>query len=275
MRAAAGAVGERFRHEAGEGAVLAGDLVGHHAEVHQTVRHIEGIGEHEVGFELAVGVFVVEGIHVPTLFVHGVHDLVDDRQVVHQHAGVVTGLVEHVAVADRREAAVLGILEQKELGFDTQVETEAQLGGGRQLALENMPGAGLERLAVKVQVAGEPGELTVPGALGGACRVGHRRHFVVVDVLGHTVQGGAGVQFRTLHHAVQVVERHELALNGAVDIHVAGHGVLHAFFRQILAQGFNGLVRIHRFLSCRFRRWALRVRLGTIPSFNIHASLYI
>ena len=117
--------------------MLAGDLVGHHAEEHEAVGHGERVRILEVGFELAVGVFMVEGIDAPAHLVHGFDQLIDHRQVVHQQARVVAGLGRGVALADRGETAVRRVLVQEEFGFNAQVEAVAHLGRCFGLALEN------------------------------------------------------------------------------------------------------------------------------------------
>ncbi len=107
VRATAGAVGRRLGHKAGKATVLAGNLVGHQTEENQAVSHAESVGVGEVGFELAVGVFVVEGVHIPAHGIHGFDQLAHNRHVVHQAARVITGFGEGIASTDRLEPAIL------------------------------------------------------------------------------------------------------------------------------------------------------------------------
>lgn len=220
--------------------MLAGDLVGHHAEEHEAVGHAEGVGVLEIGFELAVGVLVVEGVDAPAHLVHRLYQFVDDGQVVHQQARVVAGLGHVVALGNGREAAIRGVLEQEELGLDAQVEGVAQRCSGFGLALEDAARAGVEGLAVQVEVAGEPGEIAVPAALGGGRRVWHRGHLVVADLLRDAVQRRTGVELGAAEHLAEMGDWDELALDHAVDVDVAGHRVLHTLVLQLLFQLLDG-----------------------------------
>ena len=240
VRAAAGALRRRLGHEGGKGTVLAGDLVGHHAEEHEAVGHGQRVGVLEVGFELAVGVFMVERVHAPAHLVHGFHQLIDHRQIVHQQTRVVAGLGRGIAIAERGEAAVRRVLEQEELGLDAEVEGVAQRCGGFGLALEDAARAGVEGLAVQVEVAGEPGEIAVPAALGGGRRVWHRGHLVVADLLRDAVQRRTGVELGAAEHLAEMGDGDELAFDHAVHVDVAGHGVLHALVLQPLFQLLDG-----------------------------------
>ena len=131
--ATAGAVGKGLGHEARESAMFAGNLVGHHPEEHQAVGHGQCVGIFEVGFELAVGVFVIKRVHIPAQLVHGVYQLIHDGQVIHERAGVITGLAQVVAITQRGKAAILGIPEQEELGFNTEIEAIPHIGRRTQL----------------------------------------------------------------------------------------------------------------------------------------------
>ena len=64
MRAAAGAVGKRLRHEAADHAVLAGDLAHRHLHQREVVGRGQRIGIGEVHLELAVRVLVVDLVDV-------------------------------------------------------------------------------------------------------------------------------------------------------------------------------------------------------------------
>ena len=62
----------------------------------------------------------------------------------------------------------------------------------------------VKRLAAQVQITGEPGHLLLPRQDGEAGRIGHRRHLVIADLLGHPIKGRSGEQFRAPGHLAQV-----------------------------------------------------------------------
>ena len=234
MRAAAGAVGEGFGHEAGEGAVLAGHLVCQQTEIHQAIRHGQRIRVVEIDFKLAVGIFVVEGIHPPAHDVECFHQRIDDGDVVEHCRHVVAGLAEGVARAERFGAALRCFAQNKEFRLDTEIETEAHVRRSGQLALEDIARAGGKGFAVQVQITGEPGDIGVPLALLHGRGIRHGGHFVVGDILRHAIQRGAGEQFGAGEHLLEMRHGHELALAGAVNIHIAGDAVLDAALQTLL-----------------------------------------
>ncbi len=93
MRAAAGAVGERLRHERGDHAVLVGDLACRHLDEGKVVRGLERIGIGEIDFELAVAVLVIDLIHVDAHGAQPGHHFIEHLAHAVQSLVVVAGLV--------------------------------------------------------------------------------------------------------------------------------------------------------------------------------------
>lgn len=65
VQAAAGAVGERFRHVRDDGSVLLGDLGAQHAEEGDSVGGDERVGVIEIDFVLPVRVLVIDLVRAP------------------------------------------------------------------------------------------------------------------------------------------------------------------------------------------------------------------
>ncbi len=170
MRAAAGAVGVGLRHEGREAAVLARDLMRHQAEEHEAVGHRERIEIAEVDLELADAVLVVEAVDVPAEAVHGVDELADPAHVVEHARDVIGRLVEVLAVGQWAIAQLGIVAEDEELRLHAEVHREAQVGGLRQHALQDVAAAGLEGLALAPEIAREPGDILVPRQHGRGCR---------------------------------------------------------------------------------------------------------
>ena len=237
--AAAGAVAVGLGHEGGDQPVAVGDLLGHQLEEGEPIRHGEHLGVIEVDLELAGAIFVIEGIHPPSELVHRRHQLIEPGQVVQQGAHVVGRLVEAVARAQGHGAALLIAAQHEELGLDAEVEAEAHGGRLGLHPLEDGAAAGLEGLAVQVEVAGHPGQLPLPGQHRGGGRVGHGGHFVVAHLLGHAIEGGAGEQLRAAQHLAEVAEGNGLGLAHPVEIHIAGQGVAHPLALEFAPQALG------------------------------------
>ena len=234
VRARSGHVCKGLGHEACKVAVLADDLVCHVAEKHHAVGHREDIGVHEVDLKLAARVLVVKGVDVPAQGVHAVHELGEPMEVVCRGRHVVAGLVELVAVGDGVYGAVLIALEDKELGLDAQIQAVAHLGGGLYLTAQDVARASLKGDALVVEVAGKQRHVGAPGEDKPVRDIGVRRDFLVVDLLRDAVDGGAGVELGAFDHLVKVGEGHDLALDAAVEVGVAGEAVFDAVVLQDL-----------------------------------------
>ena len=238
MGTRAGAVGEGLGHERREMPVLACDFVGHDAEEDEAVGHGECVAVREVDLELASCILVVERVDVPTEFVHGLDEFAQPAHVVEGGRHVVAGLAEVVAVADLG-GSVGRVLQDEELGLDAQVESVSEVGGRGELPLEDVAGRGLERLSGRVQAAREVGVLAVPRQLKPPGEVGAGGQLLVTDVLWQSVQRGAGEQFRSAHHVVEVVDRNELALRIAVHVDETGDRVPDSGRPQLLLHRFD------------------------------------
>ncbi len=195
VRAAAGTVGRGFGHKAGEAAVLTCDFIRHQAEKHQAISHAECVGIGKVSFKLAVGVLMIKGVNIPAHGIHRFNQFTNNRHVVHQAARVIAGLGQRVARADRLEATLFGITKQEELRFNTQVKGQPHVSGLCHLALEDVTRARFKGRTVQIQIAGKPSQLGVPGTDSHGGCIGHGRHFVVANILWHTIECGPGVQF--------------------------------------------------------------------------------
>ncbi len=208
------------------------DLVHHEPEEGKTVRHGERVGVGEVCLELPGCILVVEGEHVPAEAVHGGHDLVDHGIVVEQGSHVVGRLVQSVTLAHRGETPFPFILEHTELRFHAQVEPQAHGGRPGQRTFEDAAAARFEGAAVQHEIAGEPGNLRVPGQHGRGRRIRKRRHLVVVHRLRNAVQGGSREHLGRPEHAGEVVDGNRLGLGDAMQVHIGGQAVLHALGRE-------------------------------------------
>ena len=104
--------------------------------------------------------------------------------------------------------------------------------------LQDVAAARLERLALGPQIAGEPGNLWLPGLddAGGWIRV--RGNLLLMNLLRHAVKGCTGAQFRSAHGALKMLDRHHLGFRHAMHIDIARQQVLNATF---LERGFQGL----------------------------------
>lgn len=137
MRARARAVGERLGHPRSIIAVLAGNFADHQLQERDAIGCGQRVGMMEIDFELAVTVLVVEGIDVPAQRVHRLDDFTDIGKAIEQRGHFVTRLGERIAFAGRHGRASGIVLENVEFRFDPGLEVVAQLGGRRQLALQN------------------------------------------------------------------------------------------------------------------------------------------
>ena len=82
MGTAAGLIAVGFGHEAGKVTLLPRQFLHHEAKEGEAIGHGQGIAIGEVGLELALGVFVVKGVDIPTQTVHGADDAIEDFVVV-------------------------------------------------------------------------------------------------------------------------------------------------------------------------------------------------
>ena len=94
MRAAAGAVGERLRHESRDHAVLVRDLARGHLDEGEVVRGFERIGIGEIDLELAVAVLVIDLVHIDPDGAQPGHHFIQHLARAVQPLVVVAGLVE-------------------------------------------------------------------------------------------------------------------------------------------------------------------------------------
>ena len=216
--------------------MLAGDLVHHQPEEGEAVRHRQGIGVLKIGLELPRRVLLVEGEHVPAEPVHRLDDLLHHRKAGQHRADVIGRLVQRLGRPDRRETAVIRLLEQEKFRFDAEIEDEAHLRRLLDRALEDVARACFERLAVQPQIAGEPGGIAFPGQHHRRARVGNGGHLVVIDLLRNAIEGSAGEQLGAVQHAVEMLDRHHLAFRSPVNVGVAGKGVADALRPEALLQ---------------------------------------
>ena len=237
--ATAGAIAVGLGHECGDQPMAVGDLLGHQLEEDEPIRHGEHLGVIEVDLELAGAIFVIEGVHPPAQLVHRRHQLIEPGQVVEQGAHVVSRLVEAVARAQGHGAALVIAAQHEELGFDAEVEAEAHGGRLGLHPLEDGAAAGLEGMAVQVEVARHPGQLPLPRQHRGGAWVGHGGDLVVAHLLGHAIEGSAGEQLRAAQHLPQVAEGHGLGLAHPVEIHIAGQGVAHPLALEFAPQALG------------------------------------
>ena len=135
MRAGSRPVGIGLGHHGGLKPVLPGQLLHHQAPHHETVGHGHRVGIGKVELELAVGVFMIEGMHLPAELVHRRDDVVEELEVEKGEARVVGGLGNGVARIVRRDAVMRrGIAPHDvSLAFDADVELQSELGGALDL----------------------------------------------------------------------------------------------------------------------------------------------
>ena len=86
--------------------MLPSQLLHHQPPHHETIGHGHGIGIGKVEFELAVGVFMIEGMHFPAELVHRRHDVVEELEVEKGEARVVGGLGNGIARIVRRDTVM-------------------------------------------------------------------------------------------------------------------------------------------------------------------------
>lgn len=100
---------------------------------------------------------------------------------------------------------------------------------------------------MKIEVAGKPGHVRLPGHSHGTFHVGHRGHFVIGYILRNTVKRCTGIEFRSADHAVEVFHRHALALDPAVQVDIGREPILHFRFDEIMQcrSGGNGIKVVH------------------------------
>ena len=110
---------------------LRGQLLHHHPPDDETVRHGHGVGIGKVELELAVGVFMIEGMHLPAELVHRRDDVVEELEVEEGEARVVRRLGNGVARIVRGDAVMRRRIAPDDIGlaFDADVELESELGG--------------------------------------------------------------------------------------------------------------------------------------------------
>ena len=134
VRAGAGAVRERLRHEGRDDAVFARDLARGHLEEDHVVGGLERIGVGEVDFELAVRVLVIDLIDVDTDGTQMPRQVIEHGADARQALVVVAGLVRGIGGIERRQRSLLRASQQHELRLDAGVQRVAALGEALQRA---------------------------------------------------------------------------------------------------------------------------------------------
>ena len=228
MRAGAGAVGIGLRHHGRFPAEFARDLLHHHAPDDEAIRHGHDVGIGKVELELAVGVLVVEGMHLPAERVHRRDDLVQELEIYQREARVIGRLGNRVAGIVRRNAVMRRGVAPDDVGFalDAEIELQTHLGGALDLPGEDRARAHRIRLFVIGQLAGDHGDVRPPRELHHGIRVGDHGELVVVRALAETVEGGAGKELGAAHHPVEMSDRHRLRLGDPVGVDIKGHAIL-------------------------------------------------
>ncbi len=215
-----------------------GDGLGHIPEKDIAIRHRERVGVFEIEFKLRIAVLVIERIHVPAETVYRRDHFIQPRKLVHEPFHVVAAFFQVVVAVRHEQAALFVLLEHIDFALDAEVEAEAQFG---RLA-ENLfqQHARIERigLAMKMVVRRHPRDFLLPRQLDDMAKVRHGRDFVIVRCLTQTIQRVTGVKFRAPGKMLEVINRHELALGHAVDVHISANAVFDALFDQALFDFF-------------------------------------
>ena len=142
----------------------------------------------------------------------------DEVEVAGQRAHVVAGQLERVERVGDLDPAVRGPAQQEvlELGPDLQLVSER--GGALERAAQDRARAERPRLALDRHVAGEAGDVRLPGQDRQAARIGHRDHVGVVRALADVAGGEPGEPGAVGEQVVEVMGGHELGARLAVHV---------------------------------------------------------
>ena len=200
--------------------MFARDRIGHEAQEGEPIRHGQRVGIGEIELELADPVFVVKGIDIPAQRVHRIDQLGQPRQVVEQPRGVIGGLFQVLEIRERREPALFGLAEHKELRLHAEVHRIAHLLGRRHLTAEDVARTGLELLPAAPQIGGEPRNVLLPGQDDAAVGIGVTGDLFVMDLLRNPVERGPGEHLGPGHHVGTMGDGHHLGFRHAMHVDV-------------------------------------------------------
>ena len=235
VRAGAEVLIERLRHERRDAPERAGDVLGHQAEEHHPVGHLERVGVAELELVLPVPALVVERVDVPAELGHVLDHRLQERVGEDRRLEVVAARrrVEEVLGDPGRPLAV-DVAQDIDLGLHADVERVAELGGGRELALEHAARVVRVRLAVVLEVGRRDREAPVPRQDHEPREVGDAEALVLVGAeLAHALERADRVELGALRHRVDVVHRDALGLRDAVRVDVGAEQVADALLAQV------------------------------------------
>ncbi len=205
---------QRLRHEGGVDAVLEGDLLDDQPVGHHVVRRGQGIGVAEVDLMLGRGHLVVGKLHPHPQLLHG-----EDRLAPKVGRHIQRSQVKVAAGVQRLR--LLGRPEIEMLQLRADVEGVAQIRRLPEVALQDVAGIPLERLAAGVDdVAEHPGHRVLAGppwkdGEGVGVRQGHHVGFLRPR---ESLHRGAVEAHPLLQRLLQLLDGDGDVLEGAKDV---------------------------------------------------------
>ena len=219
MGATAGQMVERLGEERRHHPVLLGDRLHHPAEERVPVGRRQRIGVTPVDLELAVGILVIVGVGVPAQLLHVPDQRRHQIEVAVQGDEVVTGLLEDVEGIAGHVLAIVGLAQQNELRLDADLEGVPLRPGPLQLSPQDRARTVVERLALDLDVAGDPGHVGAPGHGRQRVEVGDVQHVGIVRPLPHVAGRETGEAGPLRGHVIEMGGRHEFGLGRTVHGH--------------------------------------------------------
>ena len=219
VRAGAGAVRERLRHEGRDETHRVRDLGRGHLQEHEPVGRCERVAVRVVDLELAVRVLVVDLVDVDADGARRLRQAIEILGLSREPLVVVAGLLERVGAVARHEPSVRAAREEHELRFDAGEERHALRRECVELALQRRARIEGVRLAVHVTPRAHPRVSGHPRNRLQRVEIADRHVVRAVRPHAESAKRKAGETRAVLQHHAEVLDRHRLRLRRAVDVH--------------------------------------------------------
>src|ERR1039458_1551722 len=174
---------EGFGHEGGQVAVLLGNRANHPLEESVTVGAGQGVRVKPIDLELAVGVFMVVGVRVPSQLLHVTEKSGHDIKVAVESTQIVAGLPRRIERIPGKVSSLLILFQKHELGLNSDIKDVALLPQDFEAVSKNGAWTVGPRLSIHVKVSGNPGNIPLPGQDGERSEIGDAHYVCVVWAL--------------------------------------------------------------------------------------------
>ena len=215
-------VAEGLRHEGRKHASLLGQRVHHVAEEDRAVAAGQRVGVGEFLLELPVRVLVVVCVVAPAELIHVSRDRGQELVVPSQTFEVVARLLECVERIGRLEPAVGPLAEQEVLELEPDHQLVTLGSRARELPAKDCPRVVRPLLPFHVDVAGEAGQVLLPGNRGEAVEVRDGGDVRIARQLAEVAGREAGEAGPIGEQRLEARGRNELRARAGVEVDELG-----------------------------------------------------